>query len=163
LSRTFYRTYNLSLFQVLTSLSGAFYQTLSKTSFIECHSRRKTTLAQTLFAKSQTLGIHRRSTKKSLPNVKHSAKCNPWKRVVISRLHLTAVNYAECQVLTLGKITSLASVLYQTVRKFIIQVSSPTLGKVYFYFIFFTKIFYCVPTLLLDLVRLIEFLRIIHI
>lgn len=45
----------MSLFQVLTSLSGAFYQTLGKTSFIECHSRRKTTLAQTLFAKSQTL------------------------------------------------------------------------------------------------------------
>lgn len=66
--------------------------------------------AQTLFADGGTLGIERHSAKEALSSAKLSAKCDAWQIAVRSRLLLTVINFAECQSLTLDKISSLSRV-----------------------------------------------------
>jgi hypothetical protein len=57
----------------------------------------------TAFTESRILSIERHSAKTTLPSAKHSATPDSRQRVVSSRLYLTAIIFAECRALTLGK------------------------------------------------------------
>jgi hypothetical protein len=63
----------------------------------------------TTFTESRTLSRGKHSAKTSLSSAKHSANGNTRQRAVNRRLKLTAVIFAESQVLALGKGSSLPS------------------------------------------------------
>jgi hypothetical protein len=68
-------------------------------------------------AKSQTLGIRRISIKTSLPRAHYTVKMGSRQSDVSCRRQLMSVNFAKCPKDTLGKITSLSSVVVLTVSK----------------------------------------------
>jgi hypothetical protein len=124
---------NPGLCRVFGALPSAFCPALGKVML----------LVITTFDESSTLGTGIHSAKISLPSAKHSAKCSSRQRAVSRRLKLTAVTFAESQVLPLSKESSLPSAPRLTLgRASFAECRSWTLGKLHFlFFLFPTKLF----------------------
>jgi hypothetical protein len=77
--------------------------------FAECRTRQSPALGNDHVYREQDSRYRKTLGKKSLPSAKHSANGNARQRAVSRRLKLTAVIFAESQVLALGKEASLPS------------------------------------------------------
>jgi hypothetical protein len=172
-----------ALCRVPRDLSSIIYRALGKIVFVECHSRRKTTLdtdifyrvrntrhimtlGKEIFAECQTLSEMRRTAKsRQQPSIGDGRYLCRVSRDDTRQTYL----FAECSPLSTRQTYILSSVF------------SDTRQSIFLFFFFFPPNFlWCVPTVcrptysilaqlskcllyLLDLVRLIEFLRIIQI
>jgi hypothetical protein len=95
---------SLSEFEwVLSTLPSAINRTLGKAFFVECHSRRTNKALGTDLVCRERNTRHRKTLGKR-GFVEWQALGKMWHsiRVVKSRLLLTAINFPECQTLTLG-------------------------------------------------------------
>jgi hypothetical protein len=117
---------NSAICRVPSSLPRTIYRALDKTYFAECHTRHNIALGEECFCWELNTRYKTSHDKNGL-----SAK----------RRQLMSVNFTECSRQTLGKVTSLASVLGRhSTKNLFVECLLLTLGKLYI-FPFFTKLF----------------------